>query len=152
MPVCIGERTTIAAAMATHASAAVTPSSRTRSPTRAAVGCSQATAPFVPKTVERPPSSGLLTAVSSRWDTGFGPPVETHDRSYSLYKGTEGILASVNQQEVTDGRWQRNLRGRDPVIDRPLACTLLLWQARDSDLRGSLGPDDPEPGPDSSGR
>ena len=50
------------------------PASRTRRPITAAVGCSQATAPPVPKTVERPPASGLLTMVSSLSDTDPGPP------------------------------------------------------------------------------
>src|SRR5918911_974996 len=64
MPVCIGERTAIAAAIATQASAAVPPASRMRIPASAALGRSQATAPFVPKTVERPPRSGRLVLIS----------------------------------------------------------------------------------------
>src|SRR5919205_1194479 len=64
MPVCIGERTAIAAAIATQASAAVPPASRMRMPASAALGCSQATAPFVPKTVERPPRSGRRALIS----------------------------------------------------------------------------------------
>ena len=47
-PVIIGESTAIAAAIATHASAAVPPASSMRIPASAARGCSQATAPAVP--------------------------------------------------------------------------------------------------------
>jgi len=65
MPVAIGPTTAIAAAIATQASAAVPPSSRTRRPVTAAAGCSQATAPLVPKTVERPPRSGRRTRLLS---------------------------------------------------------------------------------------
>src|SRR5215204_4958110 len=104
MPVCIGERTAIAAAMATHASAAVPPVSRTRRPITAAVGCSQATAPPVPKTVERPPASGLLTMVSPLSDTDPGPPLGTHDLSYSLSKGAAGILATATKKEAIYGQ------------------------------------------------
>ena len=100
MPVCIGARTAIAAAIATHASAAVPPLSRTRSPIVAALGCSQATAPFVPKTVERPPRSGLLLAVSS-----FGArPADLLLGSLialQFIESTGGIFAQVDLQEVT---------------------------------------------------
>ena len=83
MPVCIGERTAIAAAMATHESAAVPPLSRTRSPMVAALGCSQATVPFIPKTVERPPRSGLRVAVSFSGHV-LRTSCRDYDRSYSL--------------------------------------------------------------------
>src|ERR687894_2190412 len=98
MPVCIGERTAIAAAMATHASAAVLPASSTRRPITAAVGCSQATAPPVPKTVERPPASGLLAMLSPLSGTDPGPPSRTHDLFYSLSKGTAGIFGKPHQK------------------------------------------------------
>src|ERR671910_2277503 len=100
MPVCIGERTAIAAAMALQVSAAVPPASRPGRPITAAVGCSQATAPPVPKTVERPPASGLLTMVSPLSDTDLGPPLGTHDLTYSLSKGTAGILAVATNEEA----------------------------------------------------
>jgi hypothetical protein len=48
MPVAIGATTAMQAAIATQASAAFPPASRTRMPANAAPGCSQATAPFVP--------------------------------------------------------------------------------------------------------
>src|SRR5215207_3883093 len=152
MPVCIGERTAIAAAMATHASAAVPPLSRTRSPITAALGCSQATAPFVPKTVERPPGSGLLTVVASFRDTGYGPPLRTYDRSYSLSEGPASIVAPVNVEEVTHGRRQRNLRGWDPDLHPHLSGPVFLGQARVGDLRRTLGPHDIEPGAEPPGR
>src|SRR5919106_3228239 len=58
MPVIIGARTVMEAAIATQASAALPPFSRVLMPVSAASGCSQATAPLDPKTVERPPESG----------------------------------------------------------------------------------------------
>src|SRR5215211_8235045 len=129
MPVCIGDRTAIAAAIATHASAAFPPASRVRRPATAAVGCSQATATPVPKTVERPPTSGLLMMVSPLSDTDPGPPLGTHDLSYSLSKGAAGILAVATYEEAIHGQRQRNLRRRDPTIHPALARPLLLRQA-----------------------
>src|SRR5919205_4172334 len=111
MPVCIGERTAIAAAIATHASAAVPPASRTRSPMTAAVGCSQATAPPVPRTVERPPASGLLAMISPVSDTNSGPPWETHDLFYSLAKVTAGIFWLLPAEGGIASRREKKPRG-----------------------------------------
>ena len=76
----------VAAAIATQASAAFPPASRTRIPASAAAGCSQATAPLLPKTVERPPRSGRATDPSplSNITPRSFPRLRTYDPSHSL--------------------------------------------------------------------
>jgi hypothetical protein len=54
-------------------------------------------------------------------------------------------------KEVDLERRKGNLRGRDARLHPDLAGAVLLRQTRGGDLRGAMGADHPQPGPDPRG-
>src|SRR5918997_1559473 len=143
IPVIMGARTAREAAIATQASAELPPFSSVLIPVSAASGCSQATAPLDPKTVERPPDPGRRTVYLLMPFPHVSP-----ETSFTVYIGSSrGTVAQLATKEVRFGSGKADLRRRHVALYPDLAFSLLEREAGGGDLRRPLGPDGAQPGP-----